>query len=291
MPASNQLQEAAQAMAAAAAEGRSVLRVLKARCPHIHQQIANDAKNRDLLALWGRSCNLDENAGQTIVAPAILEAIGAQAGIPMRGRFVHAGHEHTYGYLFSLIDTPYGPKRNRWVTTDLENGFDLDPTLLGDRPNAGTLLGNLTWFLARIVFRLTPGFQFDERNARTVAPEILRFDYARLSVSRIVERIVLTGKARRQVLIFTDLVPFPNAAADPTKENTLLIYSIQTGARSLAKLITAFPVSSRVVTDLKESALSPRKVRVRLRYNAYLAGLFGRDVPGHRTLVEHPAQS
>ena len=67
-----------------------------------------DQEPSPLLALWGRSVNADENTGETIVHPAILAAIGALAGVPMRGRFVQAGLQHTYGYLFSLIDTPYG---------------------------------------------------------------------------------------------------------------------------------------------------------------------------------------
>src|SRR5437660_421137 len=147
------LPEAAGAMQMAAENGRPVVPLLKKHCPPIHRQIVADGNTPGLLSFWGRSANVDENVGETIVHPAILQAIGQLAGVPMRGRFVHAGLQHTYGYLFSLIDTPYGAKRDRWLTTDLENGFGLDPTLLGDRPRKGTLLGNLTWFIGRIVFR------------------------------------------------------------------------------------------------------------------------------------------
>src|SRR5262249_2770464 len=100
--------------------------------------------------------NVDEYAGQTIVHPEILRAIGELAGVRMRSPVVHAGLQHTYGYLFSLIETPYGAKRDRWVTTDLETGFGLELSLLGEKPHDGTLLANLTWFLGRIVFRGRP---------------------------------------------------------------------------------------------------------------------------------------
>src|SRR5262249_17270302 len=149
--------------------------------------------------------------------------------------------------LFSLIKTTYGFKRDRWVTCDLENGFGLDPTLLGDRPRAGTLLGNLTWFLAQLVLGRKPRFRLDERNAETVAPELIRFDYAHLRASRIVERTTL---AQSELLIYTDLVPFPNLPTGADKDRGLLIYSIQRGADALAKLITAFPVRNAVIHEL-----------------------------------------
>jgi hypothetical protein len=281
----NHLQRAAEAMIACAQDGRSVIPVLKQRCPHIHRQIVADGKQRDLLALWGRSCNFDENAGQVIVHPAILHAIGELAGVPLRGRFVHAGLAHTYGYLFSTIDTPYGRKRDRWVTTDLENGFGLDPSLLGDRPRHGTLLGNLTQFLGRMVFRGLPGAGILDRHTQTAAAEIVRLDYAGLQTRRIVEQIALSGKTNREILLLTDLVPFPRLPRDAHKDRTLLIYSIQRSHGALPKLITAFPVADQTAKDLMPAGPATRKVRLRLRYNAYVPELFGHTVWGHRTLA------
>jgi len=278
MATSSYLEGAADAMIAAARGGRAVLPILKKRCPHLYTQIRKDGTNRGLLSLWGRSCNVDENAGKTIVAPEILTAIGDLAGMPMRGRFVHAGLEHTYGYLFSVIETPYGFKRNRWVTTDLENGFGLDSTLLGDQPSAGTLLGNLTWFLAKIVFRENPSTLVNHARA-TVAPEILDYDFRRLSIERMVERA--TWDTRR-IAIFTDIVPFPYASTQPGKVSSLLIYSVKRSIDAVPKLITAFPVKKDMVAELKASANSPGKVPIRLRYNAYVRGLYGKTIRGTR---------
>jgi hypothetical protein len=138
---SQRLVAAAHAMVAAAARGRRVVPVLRRLCPHVYQQIVEDRRDPVRLACWGRSVNFDEYADEIIVRPAIVRGIGELAGIPMRGRFVHAGLQHTYGYLFGLIDTPFGPKRNRWLTTDLEKGFAVDASLWGERPKQGTLLG------------------------------------------------------------------------------------------------------------------------------------------------------
>ena len=286
------LQDAAQAMIAAAEAGGSVVPVLRQRCPHIYRQIIRDGMERDLLTLWGKSCNIDENvSAAVIVAPAILQAIGSLAGVPMRGRFVHAGLAHTYGYLFSLIETPFGPKRDRWVTTDLENGFGLDPTLLGDCPREGTLLANVTGFLGRIVFRGQPALKRIEVGTQAAALEVRNYDYTKLAVHRIVERVRIADGSTPEVLLLTDLVPYRNPPADSGKEGALLIYSVQRGARAMAKLITAFPIMRQSADDLAAAAQSPRRKRVRLRYNAYVRGLFGRSVWGSSKLAKATTQN
>src|SRR5205823_4357190 len=105
--------------------------------------------------LWGTSINYDELAKAIIVHPAILRAldksfvshapmevqnIDAQApesvatarllGVapthdPAGHPLAHAGMEHTYGYLFSVLKTSFGYKRARWVSGESERGFGL----------------------------------------------------------------------------------------------------------------------------------------------------------------------
>jgi hypothetical protein len=284
-----QLQDAAKAMTAAAAQGQPVVPVLEKHCPHIYRQVLRDGKFPGLLSLWGRSVNVDENVGETIVHPAILQAIGELAGVPLRVRVVHAGLEHTYGYLFSLIETPYGTKRERWLSTRLERGFGLDLSLFGDRPKEGTLLANVTWFLAQIVYRDRPRtLRRLGASAPAPAPALLGYDYARLAVCRVVEQVVLPTKSGREVLLVTDLVPFPFVPPDPDADSTLLVYSVQNGARSPLKLVTAFPVTAATAGAIKASVPPDGTVDVRLRYNAYVPGLDGRTVPGRRFFVGPP---
>jgi len=283
------LQEAATAMVAAAERGRPVVTVLRKLCPYVYRQIAQDGNYRGMLQVWGRSVNVDENVGQTIVHPAILQAVGELAGIPMRGRFVHAGLQHTYGYLFSLIDTPYGAKRDRWVSTALERGFGFDLSLLGERPKEGTLLANLTWFLGHLVYRgQSRTLRRLNQNAGAVAPALRAYDYLRLPMSRIEERVMLAGKNRREVLMVTDLVAFPHPPADSGAESTLLIYSVRNGVQSPLKLITAFSVRPEMVKAIQDEASLKGSTMVRLRYNAYVSGLFGRTVVGQRHFVGPP---
>jgi hypothetical protein len=280
-----ELQEAALAMIAAAEKGRSVVATLRARCPYVYRQLRQDARHPGLLSLWGRCVNFDDNARQVIVHPAILGALGELAEVPMRGRVIHAGLQHTYGYLFSLIQTPFGFKRDRWVSTDLERGLGIDLTLLGGRPVAGTLLANATWLLGQVAFRGRPAQLAQlERQADAVAPALVAYDYPRLHVCAIRERVVLPGQARRTVSLLMDLVTLPHAA----RGDHLLIYSTQAGARAPLRLVTAFPVSPDTVDDLRTSAEPGRAAKIRLRYNAYVPGLYGRTVSGRRMLVRAP---
>jgi hypothetical protein len=278
-----QLQNAAKAMAASAEKGQSVIPILEKRCPHVYRQVLEDRKFPGLLSLWGRSVNVDENVGQVIVHPAIVQAIGELAGVPMRSPVVHAGLLHTYGYLFSLIETPYGAKRDRWLSPHLARGFGLDLSLLSDRPKQGTLLANLTWFLGQIVYRDRPhSLRRLGRNAQAPAPALRDYDFARLAVCRIVEQVLLDAKLKRQVSLLTDLVPFPQPPPDPGGESALLAYAVQNGVRAPVKLVTAFGVRSEVVSALKASVPPRGGVEVRLRYNAYVPGLYGRAAPGRR---------
>ena len=286
MTADQQLQDAARAMTAAADAGRPVLPVLEQRAPAVYRQVVRDGNTPGLLGFWGRSLNVDEFAGQTIVHPAILHAIGELAGVRIRGRVVHAGLQHTYGYLFSLIETPFGAKRDRWVSTAMERGFGIEASLLGEAPAQGTLLANLTGFLARIAFRDDlPLLRRAAKLRPAIAPELAAFDVTRLSVCRIVEEATLPA---RTVQLITDLVPYPQPPADPEAESTLLIYSVRLGVRGPTRLVTAFPMRPAAVQKLKDAVPEVGDVDLRPRYNAYVPGFTGRTHVGRRYFADLP---
>lgn len=285
MPA-QQLQQAADAMLAAAERHRSVAAALKRSAPHVYRQITRDSRHPALLAAWGKSRNVDDNVGATIVPPAIVEAIGSTAGVPMRGVNVHAGLLHTYGYLFSSLQTPYGLKRDRWLSKTLEQGFGLDTQLLSDHPGAGTLLANATWFFGHIAFRDRPAaLRRFAAAAPIVAPELVRHDFRSYEVLRIVEQAEPTGTLKRPVTFVTDLIPYPNPPTAPGAESTLLVYSVQIGEKSPRKLITGFPIRTEMVRTLLDDVPERGRTQVGPRYNAYVPGLAsGSTVPGRSAL-------
>ncbi|MHB0997568.1 MAG: hypothetical protein ACYC2I_14490, partial [Elusimicrobiales bacterium] len=145
---------AARAMAAAADKGGSLEAVLSSQVPGILRQLEADRSVPGLLRLWGRSINYDELAKGQIVHPAILDLLAGRLGAPRpSGRIVHAGFEHTYGYLFSLLPTKFGFKRARWVRPDIEDGLGLPRGAAGPAPARGTLLANVTCLAGGIALR------------------------------------------------------------------------------------------------------------------------------------------
>ena len=149
-------------------------------CPEVVQQISRDRGPGGPLIFWGKCRNVDEVAEQVIVAPAILEAIFYVAGQTLECQYPHAGLQHTYGYLFSIIDTPYGKKRDRWTGTSLESGLGLPLTVLAPSPEEGTLLSNVTWLAGTIAFQGHKRFSWLKR----CLPRRVAYGYASIASSR-----------------------------------------------------------------------------------------------------------
>jgi hypothetical protein len=282
------LAETARAMIEAASRSLSVVAVLRKKCPHIYQQIRQLRACHPLLTLWGRSDNVDDNARLPIVHPAILQAIGELAGVPMRGRIVHAGLEHTYGYLFSLIETPYGYKRDRWTQSTIEDGFDIREPTLRDHPTAGTLLTNLTWFVGHIAFRDRPReLGRLRRMSRDVSSVVEQYPYSSLEVCRIVEEVTGFGVAEkcRTLQLQTDLIRFPRPPVESERDNHLLVYSALNERADSARLITVFPVTQDVVEELTARAKQGEAQVKGLPYNAYVRQLSGRTFQVRRYVL------
>jgi len=249
--------------------------------PAIVAQLARDAKAPAVLATWGEAINFNQTAdggfgAEPIVALAITDELAALAGVaPHRDRVVHAGVQHTYGYLFSVLPTPYGFKRARWVQPTINDGFGLPPQTIAPVPVAGTLLGNVTWLAGSIAFAGEPELERAHSAPSLVAPAVQALDIASLRIKRLTETVTVAGRA---VALRTDFVelPHPSEAA-----STLLIYSIRDSGAS--RLITAFPITA-ASRDRYESVPLGDAVPITTQYNAWVDGLTGTKVPGARTL-------
>jgi len=245
--------------AAGAPDASAALKILKAGAPALAKAFRKDARDADLLSLWGKSVNFDEHAKGTIVDPRILQAIGVKDG--------HAGLTHTYGYLFSTLKTPYGFKRARWVSGEIEAGLGLAPGVLSPAPKTGTLLSNLTALAGRIAFRT------DARELKRAA-KFGAFDVAGFKVRRLSESVSFPGGP--SLTVRTDLVSYVNG------DGALLIYSWRDEKAGRAWLITAFPVGAGFAgTVFDPKALGDGKP-VTARYNADIEALNGRSVTGVR---------
>ncbi len=244
----------------------ALVRQLRRRCPDLVRQLESDRGRRAMLRLWGDCVNMDENTRSIIVPLPILAALSALTNVPLQHPIVHAGVTHTYGYLFSQIETPYGRKRDRWVEGQIAGVLGVPPHTLSAQPRQGTLLANATYLLGRIAFRGRPRQQRRLRALRPQVAEAIRdYPYARVRGERIVETI---KGPRRTVRIYTDLVDSPGTRT----ERALLIYwwSDQGGE---AKLMTAFPITPAVRAELLAPARFASDVELALRFNGFIAPL------------------
>jgi hypothetical protein len=268
----------AAALSAAAEKGRSVEAEIKERAPAVAKQIARDAQSNDLKALWGKSLNFDERAHGIIVDPPVLDAINALARAPKReDRVTHAGFEHTYGYLFSTLLTPFGFKRARWLSPDITQGFGLAPSALSPAPERGTLLANVTYFAGTIALS---GDAFAERALRALAPlvdpSIAAAEGGRLRKTRVRERVELADDKgnKRTVELRTDLAPFTRRGSEAGNAQ-LLVYSVLDPIVGHAQLITVFAVNDAFGKSLLDPALLGAAEPVTTHYNGFVAGLTG----------------
>jgi hypothetical protein len=267
--------ELARELGAEIEAGRAVGTLFEQKIPELLRQIREDSKIPEVFGLWGTSINYDEYAKGEIVRPELMDFVLKAAGVgPRQGRNVHAGLEHTYGYLFSLLRTSYGYKRARWVKDDIERGFGLSRGALGPQPSAGTLLQNLTVLSGRIALESDrAASKLLTKLEKQVHPDIRAFVSHSLS-SRPRRRLEETVKVgARELLLRTDFVSFQEAGSNAA----LLVYSVHEKGRGV--LITAFPVAQSFMENaFKPEGLGEGKPVV-TRYNAFVDGLTGVQPP------------
>jgi len=263
---------AARLLSASAGKGENLEPVFAAHAAGILRQLDSDRANKPLLDLWGRSINYDELANGEIVRPEILGFIASRLEAPPpAGRIMHAGLEHTYGYLFSLLPTKFGFKRARWVRPDIEDGLRLPSGSVGPSPAAGTLLANVTCLAGGIALRDdAAAMALLARASAGCSPDTKAYFTYGAAGTRLTETVALPGG--RKVSLRTDFVPFARSSGG---NDQLLIYSVYDSAVKRAYLVTAFPVAAGFVKSvLAPSGLGSQRP-VQTRYNAYVDGLTG----------------
>lgn len=191
--------------------------------PDIIAQAKKDARDPDMLAVWGKSVNFDEHAKAVIVDTGTLDALFSAAKVAPG----HAGVTHTYGYLTSTLVTPYGFKRDRWTSGEIERGFGLPAGYLSPSPSTGTLLSNATAFARAIAFH------GEERARKSGLPK--------LKARRLTE-------TAGNIAIRTDIVPYLHG------EGALLVYSWRDLKAKRSYLITLFPVNAKFADALFDPA-------------------------------------
>ncbi len=277
-----------------ASQQGSIIKALEKEQPVLFSQMKADSSHKDWLDLWGQCINFDELAHGIIVSPKIIDPLvqwfSPSTGKPFEANereILHAGVQHTYGYLFSNLKTAFGYKRARWVRTTLDRGFGLPIGTLSPMPKAGSLFSNATYFAGRIAFKDEPSNlkTLEQEAAQSVSPALLKFDFDSLKPVRLEETIKTDSG---DVIIRTDFVPFPHAV-DGDSNTHWLIYSISDRRVTdkhtplpPAQLITAFPVETSFVDAAFASSGLGENKPIITRYNAFVQGITFKTYTGTR---------
>lgn len=233
--------------------------------PDLLSQMINDSKEPLLLSFWGKSINFDSNVKKQIVSPFILNEIYKIFNLDINPQFnlniAHAGVIHTYGYLFSDLETPYGFKRKRWISPTLNYAFDFKENSLSPETISGGLLSNLTYFLGMIVFQDKSELAL----IKNISNEIFTFSFENLKTEVLIETLPLVD-------IKTTFVTLPKKL--PNEENDfLLIYSYLDKKLKKEWIITAFPITKRTYEGLLlPQTLGDNQV-ITQKYNAFIEGV------------------
>ena len=261
--------ETARRMAQATSQDEMRL-ILNETVPGFLATVEQDSKqNRELLNLWGLSRNIDESHlsdGTRTVPANVIQFLQSILKVQYDDNFVygHAGLTHTYGYLMSNLQTPFGFKRARYVAGEIEAGFGFSEGLFSGLSNKGTLLSNLTHFAGTIAFR---DHNRVLNGLKCRIPEIANYPYQNLQPKRLIERI---RDDEFFLELRTDIVPFPTNN-NHGRNTHLLIYSIDYHARgqdSQPRLITVFPVQKGFMDGVFAPSGLGEREHIRLKYNA-----------------------
>jgi hypothetical protein len=252
----------------------NILDVLADNDPALVEQIYTDSKDPLLPQFWGQSYNFDSNAKKTIVDEKIIKDLQQLFGIQNDNQKVHAGIIHTYGYLFSTIETPYGYKRKRWIEPTLNTGFTLTSQALSPFTIEGGMLSNITFFAGKLVFKSNER-QTQLAALKNVANEVFTYDYSKLTKFRLEE------ETEKYVLVTT----FVEIPTKNDENYYLLIYSTVNKQTREEKLITAFPVNRETFQKTTAPSELGDNKKITLRYNAYL-GSQEQSFKGRRRLIK-----
>ena len=102
---------------------------------------------------WGRSTVIDENVGAAVLPRAVFDELHDRAGVEADWPVGNAGVLHVYGYLLSTTPTPYGLKRERWLSGEVERACGLEAEVLLPWAGTETLLTRATAVASALLAR------------------------------------------------------------------------------------------------------------------------------------------
>lgn len=192
------------------------------------QQVEASRSDPAEMAKWALSTVIDDN----VQAPIFDERVFSWLHRGAPGTFAfpigHAGLMHTYGYLLSSVETPYGLKRQRWLTDDLANAFGLKPSFFF--PTASTVP-----LMKRVASVVLPTLTDPTADSRTI-----------LGIDEVIDC------RRRMRTVYV---------RDRITNSTALLYGSISGDD--VQIVSAFPIGPMTSQSVQDRLAEP----ARYRYN------------------------
>lgn len=189
-------------------------------------KIATNASSR----YWTDCMIFDELAKADILPEKALKGLGIRREVTGGVAHAPAGVMHTYGYLFSQLQTAYGLKGKRWIESRIDERLGLPAGSFSPVATEGEFTSNLTSALLQVIGDKSPveHAQMHTPNAKTLGRVEQRVTW-RTSGGKTVKASVFTYLVR--------LTPLPDYT---TTDEYLLIYAVLRDGRM--RFTTAFPV-------------------------------------------------
>lgn len=198
---------------------------------------------------WADSTPYDELAKQYILSRKVLDAIGIEHKVTHGVVHVPAGLMHSYGYLFSQLQTAFGLKGKRWIESRLDERLGLPAGTFSPFAERGEFLDNLTRALH---YAIRPKTR-DHRYHGYVLEELTW---------------IAEGRKRVQAKIYTHLVDLDELSDLKTSDVKLLVHEIAYGQQR-PLLVTAFPVDRAFVASIEATPVEITNA-FKPRFNLYI---------------------
>ncbi len=256
--------------------------LLKKNFPHIYSQL-KELNQAQCLKLWSSSTNFDYYAKEQIVLPQVSKLIESVSGDKLilqrvysqehqqEIEIVHAGLEHIYGYLFSVINTPYGKKRKRWIDGGFNTLLQLESAPLSTHTSEN-LLSNVTYFVSRIAKKM----KFPAQEIERISPELREYNYDSLKKTTLVE-VFRSQETNYQLTTY-----LIEGKQEFEGQSHILIYTISTEEEE--RVVSMFPIAPSFYDFIIEKKTG-KVDDIQILYNGFIQELLlGENLTGERYL-------
>ncbi len=213
---------------------------------------------REVSARHWTSCTVfDELAKSEILPEKAMRTLGIKRAVVGGVAHAPAGVMHTYGYLFSQLQTAYGLKGKRWLESRLDERLGLPAGAFSPLAPEGEFASNVTSALLQLI------------GAPARVPRAARLAPSAKALGRVEQRVTwrTPDGGTIEASVFTYLVPLAPLKDRKSGESHLLIYAVRRDGRH--QLTTAFPIDGKFARGIMD-AKPDREPVFKPRFNLYV---------------------